>query len=141
MDLKQVEHNYSVAGQITEADLVGLKAAGFTTVICNRPDSEIEPALHARFMAAEAARLGLHFVYNPIAGSGMTMDNLTAQSVAMMTAQGPVFAYCRSGMRSTTAWALLKARDLPVGEIIACAAGAGYDLSKMAPTIEAMAAA
>ena len=56
MDLKQVEHNYSVAGQITEADLVGLKAAGFTTVICNRPDSEIEPALHGEGLAGDAGR-------------------------------------------------------------------------------------
>jgi uncharacterized protein (TIGR01244 family) len=141
MDLKQVEHDYAVAGQIAESDLAALKAAGYQTVICNRPDAEVEPGLHAQFMAAEAARLGLVFVYNPISNQGMTMDNLTAQAEALAAATGPVLAYCRSGMRSTTAWALIRAKDLPLDEIIASAAGAGYDLSRMAPAIEAMAAA
>lgn len=140
MDIKQIDHDYSVGDQIGEADLATIRGAGFATVICNRPDSEIEPALHATFMAAEAARLGLEFVYNPVSGQGMTMDNLTAQKAAMDTARGPVFAYCRSGMRSTTVWALLQAKTLSTDEIIASAAAAGYDLQKMQPMIEAIAA-
>ena len=141
MDFNQVEHNYTVGGQIQESDLATIAGAGFKTVICNRPDSEIEPALHVQFMEAEALRLGLNFVYNPISGQGMTQENLQVQASVLAGTNDPVYAYCRSGMRSTTAWALIKAKELPVDEVVACAAGAGYNLDKMRPIIEAMAAA
>ncbi|MBZ0129009.1 MAG: TIGR01244 family phosphatase [Rhodobacteraceae bacterium] len=139
MDIKQIDHDYSVSGQLTEADLVAVKAAGFATVICNRPDDEIEPDLHAQFMAAEAARLGLGFVYNPVSGRGMTMTNLQAQEEAIAASGGPVLAYCRSGMRSTVVWSLVNAKTLPADEIIATAAGAGYSLDNLRPQIEAFA--
>lgn len=141
MDIKQIDHDYSVSGQIAESDLVAIHAAGFRTVICNRPDDEIEAGLHAQFMAAEAARLGLAFVYNPVSPRGMTMANLSAQEDAIAAATGPVLAYCRSGMRSTVVWSLINAKRLPADEIIATAAGAGYALDNLRPQIEAMAEA
>ena len=45
---------------------------------------------------------------------------------------GPVFAYCRSGTRSTTLWALSQAGEAPADEIISAAANAGYDMSHLA---------
>jgi uncharacterized protein (TIGR01244 family) len=141
MDIKQVEHDYSVGAQIAESDLAALAGAGFKTVIDNRPDAEIETGLHAQFMEAEATRLGLKFVYNPISNQGMTMQNLEDQASAIAGSGGPVFAYCRSGMRSTICWSLINARRLSVDEIIASAAGAGYALDNMRPQIEAMAQA
>lgn len=139
MDIKQIDHTYSVSGQIAQSDLVAVKAAGFTTVICNRPDDEIEADLHAEFMAAEAKRLGLGFVYNPVSGRGMTMTNLQEQEDAIAGSAGPVLAYCRSGMRSTVVWSLIQARHMPADEIIATAAGAGYSLDNLRPQIEAFA--
>ena len=46
--------------------------------------------------------------------------------------RGPVLAYCRSGTRSTTLWALSQAGALPADEIISSAARAGYDMSHLA---------
>ena len=140
MTINHVTPTYSVSGQITEADLVAIAAQGFTSVINNRPDAEIEPDLHAQFMQAEATRLGLAFTYNPISYQGMTMDNMTAQATAIAAAKGPVFAYCRSGMRSTICWAYMNAGTLPVDDILQAAAGAGYNLENMRPQFEAMAA-
>jgi uncharacterized protein (TIGR01244 family) len=51
---------------------------------------------------------------------------------ALEASAGPVVAYCRSGTRSTTLWALSQAGKLPAEEIIAEAAGAGYDMSHLA---------
>ena len=140
MTINQVAPDYSVSGQIAESDLATIAGMGFTTVICNRPDAEVEPDLHAQFMEAEAKRLGLVFHYNPISGQGMTMDNLTAQTAALEAATGPVFAYCRSGMRCTVCWSFVNIGKRPVDEIIAAAAGAGYNLENMRPQFEAMAA-
>ena len=141
MQFNQVTPNYTVSEQICEPDLVTIAAAGFTTVICNRPDHEIGAELHAQFIQAEAERLGLHFVTNPISNQiGLTMENLSLQSQAIDTAKGPVFAYCRSGMRSTMCWAMLSAGQLATDDIVHAAAKAGYNLDKMRAQIEAMAA-
>jgi uncharacterized protein (TIGR01244 family) len=43
-----------------------------------------------------------------------------------------VFAFCRSGTRSTTLWALSQAGTMDADEIIAEAADAGYDMSHLA---------
>ncbi len=140
MDIKRIDGSYAVSGQIEDADLEEVAAQGFKTVICNRPDDEVEPHLRADRIRAEARRLGLEFVYNPISKKGLTMDNLALQARAMADARGPVFAYCRSGNRSATCWALIQARRMPADQIVRSAASAGYDLSKLRPQIEAIAA-
>jgi len=139
MQINHIVPGYSVSGQIVESDLATLASEGFKTVICNRPDAETSPDLHAEFIAAEATRLGLEFIYNPVSNQGMTMENVSAQARAVAAAKGPVFAYCRSGMRSTVCWSFANAASMAIDDIIAAAAGAGYDLEKMRPQFEAMA--
>jgi uncharacterized protein (TIGR01244 family) len=49
---------------------------------------------------------------------------------AVAAADGPVLAFCRSGTRSITAWALGQAQDgRDPAELARLAAIAGYDLS------------
>lgn len=139
MKISLVAPDYSVAGQIGESDLADLAADGFKTIICNRPDAEVEADLHQEFIAAEAERLGMAFVYNPVSNRGMTMENLSLQAEAIAAANGPVLAYCRSGMRSTVVWSLVSAGRLPVDDILAAAAGAGYQIDNLRGQIEAMA--
>lgn len=140
MKIDLVAPGYSVTGQIKESDLATLAAEGFTTVICNRPDSEVEPELQSRFMAAEAERLGLDFVYNPISTTGLNAGNVRLQAETMERSRGPILAYCRSGRRSTVCWMLVNASRLPVDDIMTAAAGAGHRLDALRPQIEAMAA-
>ncbi len=140
MKTNLIAPNYSVAGQITEPDLATLAAEGFKTVICNRPDSEVEPELHSRFIEAEARRLGLDFVYNPVSPQGLTMENIERQARAIEESTGPVFAYCRSGRRSTLCWSFVQAGRMEPTEIINAAAGAGYQIESILPQIEAFAA-
>ena len=53
---------------------------------------------------------------------------------------GPVFAYCRSGMRATALWALHQAKiGQSVDEILAAAKSAGHDLTALAPRLSAAA--
>ncbi|NOX74938.1 MAG: TIGR01244 family phosphatase [Alphaproteobacteria bacterium] len=140
MQINRVTPDYSVAGQISVADVADIARAGFKSLICNRPDSEIEASLHAEIIKAEAARHDMIFTYNPISNQGMTMQNLTAQADVIAKTDGPVFAYCRSGTRSTICWAFLMAGKMPVQDIVSLAIAAGYNLEKQQPQLEAMAA-
>jgi len=59
LSIRPLSPDYAVAPQIDPEDLAAIRAAGFRTVIDNRPDSEIPASHHADRMraAAEAARM------------------------------------------------------------------------------------
>ena len=57
MDIRAITPTYAVSPQIALEDLPAIKAAGYTTIINNRPDGEIPPHLHhAQMQAAVADR-------------------------------------------------------------------------------------
>ncbi|MGA0542984.1 TIGR01244 family sulfur transferase [Neotabrizicola sp. VNH66] len=140
MDIRPLTEGYAVSPQITPGDLPAIKAAGYTTVIANRPDAENPPELHIETMRAAAEALGLGFVVNPIVGGALTMANVTAQGEAIAAAPGPVLAYCASGNRSSVVWALSQAGHRPADELIGIPARFGYQLEHLRPQIEALAA-
>jgi len=139
MDIRAITPTYAVSPQIEPGDLAAIKAAGYTTVIDNRPDGEIPPHLHTGEMRRAAEALGLTFVANPVIGGALTMDNVTAQAAAIAAAPGPVFAYCASGNRSSVVWALANAGKHPVDDLIGLPARFGYQLEHLRPQIEALA--
>ena len=51
----------------------------------------------------------------------------------------PVLAFCRTGMRSTTLWALQAAAAMTAIDILDRAAAAGYDLSALGTRLRARA--
>ena len=63
MDIRALTPTYAVSPQIDLADLAAIKAAGYTTVIDNRPDAEIAPHLHTPHMRATAEALGLSLIH------------------------------------------------------------------------------
>jgi uncharacterized protein (TIGR01244 family) len=140
MDIRNITDTYAVSPQIDPGDLAAIKAAGFTTIIDNRPDGEIPPHLHHAAMEQAATALGLAFVVNPVIGGALTMDNVTVQGAAIAAATGPVLAYCASGNRSSVVWALSQAGRRPTDELIGLPARFGYQLEHLRPQIEALAA-
>jgi uncharacterized protein (TIGR01244 family) len=140
MDIRALTPDYAVSPQIALSDLAQIKAAGFVTVIDNRPDGEIPPDLHSPAMQAAAEALGLTFVANPVIGGMLTLANVQAQGAAIATSAGPVLAYCASGNRSSVVWALSQAGRRPVEELIGLPARFGYQLEHLRPQIEALAA-
>ncbi|MBE1203364.1 TIGR01244 family sulfur transferase [Aminobacter carboxidus] len=101
MEYRQITDDYSVSGQITPEEVAAIKAAGFKSVICNRPDDEQpgQPSADSVKAAVEAA--GLAFRYIPVISGAMTGDNVADMADALDEMDGPVFAYCRSGTRCT----------------------------------------
>jgi len=140
MDIRPLTSDYAVSPQIVIEDLPAIKAAGFTTVIDNRPDGEIPGEIGAGPMQAAAEALGLRFVVNPVIGGAMTMENVTAQAAAIAEAIGPVLAYCASGNRSSQVWALANAGKQPTDDLIGIPGRFGYQLEGLRDSIEALAA-
>ena len=135
MDIRSLTPTYAVSPQIDPTDLPAIKAAGFTTVIDNRPDGEIPPDLHTDVMQAAAQALGLTFVANPIIPGQLGPAQIAAQSAAMQAASGPVFAYCASGNRCSILWALTQAGTKSADELIAVPAKFGYNLEHLRPAL------
>ena len=131
MELKRINDDVSVAPQISPDDMPAIKAAGFTTVINNRPDGESpdQPASDTMKAAAEAAGLSYHYI--PLGREGVSPQMVEETEAVLEGSDGPVFAYCRSGTRSTTLWALSQAGKMPATEIVAQAAHAGYEMSHL----------
>jgi uncharacterized protein (TIGR01244 family) len=136
MDIREITPRYSVSPQINPEDLAAIKAAGFTKVICNRPDVEIPPSHHAEVMAAAAQAAGLEFFVLPLTHQTMTPENVAAQMAAADESEGPVLAYCASGTRCSVVWSLGQKGKLPTDEILAATARAGYDLAGLRPALE-----
>lgn len=132
MDIKQINDQMSVAGQISPADVADLKAAGYTTIINNRPDDEIPGQPQSAEIAAAAQAAGVDYHHIPLGREGVSAELVAQTREALAASRGPVFAFCRSGTRSTTLWALSQAGERPAEEIIAAAANAGYDMSHLA---------
>lgn len=126
----------AVSPQIAEADLGALAAQGFRAVINNRPDGEAEDQPESAALAAAAGRVGLEYRHVPVVSGKITDDDVAAFARALDAVKGPVLAFCRTGTRSTTLWALAEARHLDPEAILATAAEAGYDLAALKPRLD-----
>ena len=63
----------------------------------------------------------------------ITIDGFDA---IVSLAETPVLAFCRTGTRSTTLWALTQASEQDNASILATAEQAGYDLSALADRLD-----
>ncbi|HEX6142281.1 MAG TPA: TIGR01244 family sulfur transferase [Geminicoccaceae bacterium] len=127
----------SVSPQIGEADLGVLAARGFRAVVNNRPDGEADDQPPGEALAAAAARVGLDYRHVPVVSGKVTDHDVAAFAKALAELKGPVLAFCRSGTRSSTLWALSEADHLAPDAVLETASEAGYDLSALRPRLEA----
>jgi uncharacterized protein (TIGR01244 family) len=139
MQIRELQPGYAVSPQIETSDMAALAAAGFGTVINNRPDAENPAERHAGAMRAAAAAVGLTFVDNPISPGQITLRNVEIQREAIDAAGAPVFAYCASGNRSSIVWAFAQAGRHDTDVLIAAAAKWGYALEQFRRQIDSLA--
>jgi uncharacterized protein (TIGR01244 family) len=126
---RRVTDRFEVSPQITPDEARAAAAGGVVLIINNRPDGE-QPGQPTNAEVEAAARAGgADYLYLPVVGRP-TPEQAKTQAAAVAAATGPVLAFCRSGTRSITTWALGEAaagRDK--AELARLAADAGYDLS------------
>lgn len=136
MKLSKISPFLSVCDQLTEQDLGIAAANGFKSVINNRPDGEAEDQPPSDALAAAAERLGLHYLHVPVTSGKITDKDVQAFAKALEEARGPALAFCRTGTRSTTLWALSEAWHLDPDAILRVASEAGYNLEGLRPRLE-----
>lgn len=131
-EIRTVTPDFAVAPQLSPGEMADAARLGFTMVINNRPDGEAPGQPTSAEMQAAAEAAGLAYRSAPVVGRPGDAQ-VGAVREAISEARGPVLAFCRSGTRSITAWALgelasgRRSRD----ELIGLAEAAGYDLSQI----------
>lgn len=125
----RLDEAVSVAGQVSPAEMDEIGAAGFRTIVNNRPDGEEPGQPDSKDIEAAALAAGLNYAFIPVAG-GVSEAQIGAMETALAGARGPLLAFCRSGTRSTWLWALARSRmGDDSGELIVKAEAAGFDLA------------
>ena len=107
-NIKHVTPEFAVSPQITAEQLAQLKAAGFSTVICNRPDHEEPGQPTFAEIRAAAEKVGLKAHHIPIKPGQATSEDVATFDTAVTTAQGKVLAYCRTGGRAQSLFSATK---------------------------------
>jgi sulfide:quinone oxidoreductase len=127
-EVRRVTDTFAVAPQLELEDFAELKATGFQHIINNRPDGEAHDQPTSAEAEAAARAAGLTYVHAPFVGQPTPEAVEAAANTIRKT-----LAYCRSGTRSVTAWALSQAQNgrMTADEIVQAAALAGYNLSAL----------
>ncbi len=99
----ELDPNYTLTDQISVADIADIKAAGYDTVMCNRPDGESPDQPDAAQIQRAVEKAGMKFYHVPL---GRTMAPHTLSDFKAVTDgdNGKIFAYCRTGNRCSVLW-------------------------------------
>lgn len=138
-DIRQITPTVAVAPQICIEDVKEIADKGFRTIMNNRPDGESSDQPPSAVIEAEAKKHNLDYVYLPIVSGAITPQNIADFGKVLSGARTPILAYCRTGTRCTNMWALAEAGNCGTDELLKAAAEAGYNISGLAPTLDALA--
>lgn len=136
MDIRTISPDLSVSPQVTPQDVGVAASQGFRAIIINRPDGEGDDQPSRAEIEEAAKRHGLDVRYVPVESGNITEGDVAAFAAAMNDMPAPALAYCRTGTRSASLWALSQAGHLSVAAILKTVSEAGYDLSGMQGRLE-----
>jgi sulfide:quinone oxidoreductase len=136
VDIKKISPFVSVSPQISVTDVGILASQGYRSIVCNRPDGEADDQPLASELAAAAERHGMEFHYQPVVSGQLTDADVSDFGALMASLDGPVLAFCRTGTRSITLWALSEVRHITVEGVLAAAREQGYDLEGLSPRLQ-----
>ncbi len=135
MDIKSLTPLLSISPQILIVEIKAVAQAGFKAIICNRPDGEGPDQPSFKEIEAAALQYGLQAQYLPAESGKVRDEDGKAFGQLLLTMPGPVLAYCRTGMRSTTMWALSQAGVTPLPKILEASQKVGFDMKALVQRI------
>ncbi|GAP34750.1 TIGR01244 family sulfur transferase [Piscinibacter sakaiensis] len=102
LPLNPIAPDVCVAPQLSPEAMAEVAAAGFRSVVNNRPDFEGGPdqPTSAQIEAAATAA-GLVYRHLPVQGGYQSPQEIAAFAALMTELPRPLLAFCRSGARST----------------------------------------
>lgn len=131
--IRQLDDKTLVSGQLRPDEVAALKDQGVTMLVNNRPDNEDEGQPGSAEMEAAARTAGLEYRHIPIRYGIGPADVEAMRDALRATGDGKLLAFCRSGNRSTLAWAVARAEDgADPDELRSCAEAAGFNLGPVA---------
>lgn len=104
---KELDATIAVSPQITTDQVRDIAASGFKSIICNRPDGESADQPPYAEIEAAAAAAGLPIRNIPVVSGAISMDDVVAMKEAIAELPKPIYAYCRSGARSTNLYMMV----------------------------------
>ena len=100
--VQSITPEFSVSPQLEAPAMAQAAAAGFRSVINNRPDFEGGPDQPtSAAMEAAALAAGLQYRYLPVNGAYQSPEEIAAFRALLDSLPKPILAFCRSGARST----------------------------------------
>src|SRR3546814_20721392 len=99
MDIKTINSQLGVSPQIQHDEVAAIAAAGYRSIICNRPDGEEAGQPPAAAIAEAAQRHKIGFAHIPVVSGQMTGTDAMLRANALDELPSPVLAYCSSGSR------------------------------------------
>ena len=127
--MRQLDDKTLVSGQIAPEQVAELKAQGVTMIVNNRPDDEDAGQPASAELERAAMEAGIEYRHIPIwRGPGPAEVEKVREAIDAC-GDGKMLLFCRSGTRSTFAWAVAEAETgRPREDLEQRAAQAGYDL-------------
>ncbi len=99
--INRLSADVGASAQLEPSAMAAVAAAGFKSVINNRPDLEGGPTQPTSAqMEAAALAAGLQYVHLPVAPAVQTPDEIARFADLLQTLPRPILAFCRSGARS-----------------------------------------
>lgn len=101
-----LDETVTVSPQIQPQDIPEIIAAGYKSIICNRPDGESVDQTPYSIIETAAKQAGVPIRNIPVVSGAITIHNVRDMKAALAELPKPVFAYCRSGARCTNLYAM-----------------------------------
>lgn len=102
LPFQPVAPDFCVAPQLEPGAMAEAAAAGFRSVVNNRPDHEGGPGQPTSAqMQAAAEAAGLVYRYLPVDGAWQSPEQIAEFARLLEDLPRPILAFCRSGGRST----------------------------------------
>jgi len=131
--IRQLDDNILVSGQIAPEQVRELPGQGVTMIVNNRPDGEDPGQPLSADIEAAAKEAGIDYRFLPIRRGPGPSEVEEMQQVMRDCGDGKLLAFCRSGARSTFAWALARREEgVEAEELERRAAEAGVSLGPIA---------
>ena len=111
LPMQRLDADVAVAPQLAPDAMAEAAAAGFRSVVNNRPDFEGGPDQPtSASMEAAARAAGLEYVFLPVASNFQSEAEIARFAELIETLPKPILAFCRSGARSGRLWQAAKQR-------------------------------
>lgn len=118
---------FAVSAALDAEMVEALADRGLAALMGVAPDTD--GVRESEAIRAQAHRAGIAFTHLPVVVGLITQAQVDAFRRALDAADGPVLAYCHSGLRAALMWALARQDELGRVHVIAKAKEAGFEIS------------